>query len=57
LLRALIFSCATGSIRPWLATKRADSGPPKPVVALLAMRATLKSVALIHSRAFQRSVS
>ena len=37
--------------------KAAESGPPKPALALLASRATLKSVALIHRRTFQRSHS
>ena len=35
----------------------AESGPPKPALALLAMRAMPKSVALIQRRAFQRSHS
>ena len=35
----------------------AARGPPKPAVALVAMRAMPKSVALIHRRAFQRSHS
>ena len=42
---------------PCCAMKAAESGPPKPALALLASRATLKSVALIHSRTFQRSHS
>ena len=41
----------SGSVRPCAAKKRAAPSPPKPVVAaLLAMRAALKSVALIHRR-------
>ncbi len=38
-------------------TKSAAAGPPKPVVLMEAIRAALKSVALIHSGACQRSHS
>ena len=37
--------------------KAAESGPPKPALAVLAMRAMPKSVALIQRRASQRSQS
>ena len=42
---------------PCTAMNAADSGPPKPALALLAMRAMPKSVALTQRRAFQRSHS
>ena len=42
---------------PCTAMNAAESGPPKPALALLAMRAMPKSVALIQRRAFQRSHS
>jgi hypothetical protein len=58
LVRAATPSTARGSAAmPCTAMNAADSGPPKPALALLAMRAMPKSVALIQRRAFQRSHS